>query len=273
VAVWIFALAQLRPSATVASKVPLDGWAGTVLRRSVRAAWMLWGALLGLHLLFWANEFRLDLGVVAAAAPLLVVRHLRTERAIWLLTALSLALVWLAMPATFATAACVAAIALVVRAHTGSAMPAPPRVPRAAATGPYRAGGSPTRVGADRSDSFDPVELPVALARGAALRLEVGALFALLLATSAAWPHKSGEVLEGLVVLTVALFAWRRTAFAFVPLGISGGHFVLARHLVPLPSTMLGWGTAALVLGFVLLAVALAASSWITLRSRREPEH
>jgi asparagine N-glycosylation enzyme membrane subunit Stt3 len=173
------------------------------------------------------------------------------------------------MPAAFATAAVVAAVALVLRAHTGTAMPAPHR-PESQPAGPYRAGGPATI--ADRSDSFDPIELPVALSPGAAARLEVGALFSLFLAAVTRWPNEHLVLGILFVGLTVALFVWRRSAFAFVPVAMCGAQVVVARHVVPIPETTLGWGKAALTLGFLLLAVALAATSWITLRSRGEPE-
>src|SRR5262249_42481583 len=118
VSVWVFALASLQRSAIVASLVDLSRWGATVLRRSVRAAWIMSAVLVAGHVLFWSSERTIQLSALLPVVPLLLVRSVRSEARVWALTLATLVLVGIAMPASFSTTALLAAAALGLRAFS-----------------------------------------------------------------------------------------------------------------------------------------------------------
>jgi hypothetical protein len=269
VTVFAFALATTHRFASVTSLVELDDWGRTVLRRSLRAVWLLWSLLLGLHVVFWSTQYRLDLASLAPVAPFVLLRWTRSERALWLAATGTLVSVALALPSSFAVTAFVAAATFALRAFFG---PWPTEAGTASApvtVAPYRAAaGAPVAAAA-------PASVAVPIDRTAATRrLLVGASFAIHLAiwtcawTGGPWP---AHVLPLDVVLAAAALVavWRaRARIAIAPLAAVLAHFVVQARIVTAPASLLGWGATSIGVGFTLLAVSLAASYALRARPR-----
>jgi hypothetical protein len=227
VSVWWFALASMhghRTHADVTSAVPLDPWGWTVLRRAVRASWLLWAAILGLHVLFWSTLRPLHLGALVTAVPFLFLRRLRTEARIWALAVGALLLVGLALPSAFATCALLASVSLALRA---------------------------------RGATLDR-DARARLACGAVFALYISVWTHGW--TGGPWPPHDEALDATMLVIVLAVAARARSRFAFAPLAIVGAHLVVELKLIPAPHSLVGWGAATLTLGFALLLVALATS-------------
>ena len=93
----------------------LTPWGETVLRRTTRAAWLLSGALLSIHVLFWADNHAIAMSSALPVVPLLFVRRVRSEARMWAMVLGTLAVSAAAVPSVFFVAAVVAAGALVLR--------------------------------------------------------------------------------------------------------------------------------------------------------------
>jgi len=83
---------------TLTSLVPLDDWGRTVLRRSVRAAWLAWAGLLALHVLFWSTQHAIQLGAVVPALVLLAALRMRADLRVWGVTGAAVAAALAAAP-------------------------------------------------------------------------------------------------------------------------------------------------------------------------------
>lgn len=93
VALFVFVLGSLLPhraaggtegaDETLTSLVPLDDWGRVVLRRSVRAAWLMWAVLLGLHVLFWSTQHPIQLAAVVPALVVLAALRVGTQLRVW----------------------------------------------------------------------------------------------------------------------------------------------------------------------------------------------
>ena len=116
VVLWLVGGVSLYRPGAVTSLVELDAWGQTVLRRAVTAAWLLSALLLALHVLFWSTQSRLSIAALAAVAPLLGVRWIRSEVRVWCVVMATLLVVGLKLPGAFSVTAFVAAVALVLRA-------------------------------------------------------------------------------------------------------------------------------------------------------------
>jgi hypothetical protein len=252
VAVWLFAMASLFAHAKIASAVPLESWGQTVLRRATRATWLLWAAMLALHLIFWSTLRPLALGTLATVAPLLLVRRLTRESHVWGVVLGLLVVVGLGHPPAFAVCALVSACALGLRALRSRD---PGLGIAQASAGPYR--------GLVDGEEQVAVAQPDGEAR---LRLAFGALFALYLSiwthgwTGGAWPAHVAVLDLTMLVLAVAIAVRTRSRFPLGPLGLGAAHLLVQLRLVPEPRSLLGWGVASLTLGFLSLLIALAAS-------------
>ncbi|HEY8092007.1 MAG TPA: hypothetical protein VIF09_29300, partial [Polyangiaceae bacterium] len=78
--VWAFALGALfRAPGGIESLVELTPWGHTVLRRTTRAAWLLSGTLLCVHVLYWTKDHAIDVSAALPVLPLLYVRRVRSE--------------------------------------------------------------------------------------------------------------------------------------------------------------------------------------------------
>lgn len=260
VMLWVFGLAASYRPASVESVVPLDAWGATVLRRTTRAAWAMWSALLVLHAGFWSLQLRLDVGAILPVVPLLLVARLaQTERRTWIVVVTTLALTALVMPASFAAVAFIAGLVLAVRAKSALAAIETTTRERAAAVSPYRVGGRATVERTERV--LVPTE-----GQASFQRLAVGAGSCLYLAlATAGWaggPLPEHVLAYDVVAAVVALVAALRfhVRAALTPLAIGAGHFVVSARLVPAPKGALQWGGAAIALGFALLLASVAVS-------------
>lgn len=270
VALWLFTLfASFELAARegvqgVTSSETLDAWGQTVLRRAVRASWLLSAVLLVGHVSFWTTQRSLSLAALLPIVPLLQVRRARTETRAFALVATTLVGVAVAMPAAFAITALLAAAALVLRALPGTRVPSAQATsaPRDPLDQPYRVpmAGPPPVAAALHADVLVP------LPHAERMRLVAGALFTTYLAvwtlgwSGGPWPAHVVALdlaLTALVIMTV----WRaRVRVVLVPFAASLGHLVVQRHLLPAPHSLLEWGATAVTLGFVLLLASLAAS-------------
>jgi hypothetical protein len=284
VAAWLFGIFVLHGTLHahgVTSASPLDAWGATVLRRGVRTAWSLAAFLFVGHVAFWSTQHDIALAALLPVVPLLAARRLRTERQAWFLVVATLACVAIAMPAAFSLTALLGTASLALRALLPSVR-APWAAPvlRRDDAGPYRAldPERPPHADVDTS-AAELVPVPpelVLVSHAERTRLLTGALFGAYLGvwtlgwTGGAWPAHV-LALDVALAVAVALVAWRaRTRLVLVPLALGAMHLVVASHLVPTPRTLVGWGGTAVVLGFALLLVSLAASYRLR-RSEHDP--
>lgn len=227
VAGWLFALSALAKRAHrtsgVESLVDLDAWGATVLRRVTRTAWLSWGLLLGLHVLFWSSQYHLSRTALVVVAPLLVVPWLASERQIWVTVACALLLARLS-PSSFSASAVVAASALAIHAV------------RLAAEEPRALGRR------------------YAIASLFALYLSAWTLGW----SSGPWPAHVLSI-DLLLSLAIVLAVWRlRARGALLPFALVWTHFLVRSNLVPAPHSLVEWGATCIASGFVLLATCLA---------------
>ncbi len=266
-AVFVFVLGALfprRPSECVTSQVDLDPWGNTVLRRSVRATWTIWGILLGLHVAFWAMEAPIDLArVLPAVGALALARH-RNEARVWAFSLGGMALVAFFRPTHLSAAAVLVAMTLLLRAFS--------RLRSVRIVSPSSDEASPYRVNVDESAvrGVSTVAFEECFARVSQperLRLCTGTWAA---AYVGVWTFGwNGGALPPHVLLVDALFlsfgllmAWRlgaRLVLAFEAAIVGQG--LAASGLLPRPHSLVQWGAVALVLGFVLLFGSVAVST------------
>ena len=282
VAAWLFGVVALHGATArassanaeaavdgVSSAVPLDAWGSTVLRRAVRASWLLGAVLFVGHVLFWSTQSSIVLAMLLPVAPLLVARRMRSERQAWQLVVATLLFVAVAMPGAFAVSAFMAAASLVMRAL----LPGPRSPASALAPASRRDDAGPYRVLDSRGPASPAVVAPAfvpavfaRVERAECMRLLTGALFAVYVGvwtlgwTGGAWPAHV-LALDLALAGAVALLAWRaRVRVALVPFAAGALHLVVKAHLVPAPESQLGWGATAVGVGFALLLASLAAS-------------
>lgn len=229
IAIFVLALGAVcprTPEDALTTLVPLDEWGHTVLRRMVRTAWVMWGVLLGLHVLFWSSQREIQLAAVVPALVLLAARELQRERSFWAAVLALGACVALFAPAGLAGTALLVALAVVQRAlSTSKPVTASERV-----------------------------------------RLFSGGLFAIHLSIWTMGWHGGALpdhvlLLDGALVASVLLMVWRlRARAALFPLAALCTHGAVATGLVPPPRTLFQYGMTAVALGFVLLVGSLATS-------------
>ena len=273
VVLWLSGLVLLYRPGSVTSLVALDGWGHTVLRRAVRASWLVAALLFTSHVLFWSAHHRIDLATIVCVLPLLATRWIRGEAPVWGVIGATLVLFALRLPAGFALAALVSGLVLAARAAAAARAPETTdgkRPPPRAATMPYRMPGDgedPSAVVAPRQP-VDP-EAVIPGGRAAMVRLASGAVFALYLSiwtcrwSGGPWPAHVLP-LDLLFAAAVVIGVWKvRVRIALVPLAAVAAHLVVQSRLIPAPRTHLEWGGAAIGLGFVILLASLATSYWL----------
>jgi hypothetical protein len=261
VALVVFALGSLCPRTTeqtVVSKDALDDWGRTVLGRTVRATWVIWGSLFGLHTLFWASERSMQLGLVLPAVLLLLSHRVQSELRRLALVFSVLGLTMVIAPGASSLVALLCACAF-ARRMFGQTLRAVPGNAGASERAPYRGHGedrAPTAV----TEEWVPVA-PAERARMAGLAL--GALYLSVWTTSwqgGAMPvHQLWLDVAFTVAVVLAALVLRRRALVGTT-AIPWAHWALSAGLVPAPHTQLAWGATALAGGFVLLAAALLVS-------------
>ncbi|HEU4412983.1 MAG TPA: hypothetical protein VFS43_47515 [Polyangiaceae bacterium] len=256
VMLWLFALVALRGSAVITSAEALDAWGRTVLRRAVRVAWCLLGALAVFHVVFWSVQGRLDLMTVVPVGALVAAHRARTERQAWAAVLATLAFVGWTMPSSLSAASLVAAAVCAVRG-AGALRRWADDARSPVAEGPYRASGED-----GETASNDPG------GEGASRWLLGAAMLAHLSIwtmgwTGGAWP---AHVVSLDLLLTAGLGAggWLfRTRAVMVPAATLWGHLIWQAGLVPRPHSTQAWGGTIVALGFALLGASLATSYWL----------
>ncbi len=268
VACWVFVLvaAVIWSRREVSSRVTLDDWQSTVLRRSLTATWTIGGLALALHVWLWCGELEGKPGLLVPAAMLLVTRWIGSEALVWVIAfATTCGLRWIA-PETTPVVAGMASVVLALRALTWRTPVAV--VANAALAGErYRRGwtsdGSPIRV-----------ELHGVIDQGVRARLLGGAAW---MAWLAVWtlgatekvlpPH--GVVLDLALAATAIAVAWwtGRIFQAFAAPSLAFVHLVATSAWLWSRSAT-EWGVSSITVGFVILIASLGVG-W-RLRERDE---
>jgi hypothetical protein len=267
VALWVFAVFALRlwSEPTICSKVGLDGWGQTVLRRSVRATWLIWAAVLLGHVAFWVLVLRLDPAVLVPVAPLLATRFIRREPRIWATVGLTLLLVAGWMPGSFWVSALMASVALGLFALRRPSVAAP-----SGETVPER--GMPYRTPELLSPQATPPGIRFVRANRASLvRLLTGSLVAVYLAmwtygwSGGPWPLHI-TLLDGLMAAAALLAASSLgVRIVFVPVVATYLHLAVERGIITSPRSTLGWGATSAAMGFAVTFISLMVS-WLMAR-------
>lgn len=266
VMVWLLALSTLQLSATVTSALDLDRWGQTVLRRATRVTWAIFATLLAFHVSFWSFQGRLDLGSLVPVIPLILTHRIRSDRAVGAAVGATLLATAALVPAAFSITALLAAAIFGLRALRARRPGGVVSSRQATGAVPYRAGGEQESVAVEASE--EGLE--------ARTWLIGAALSAYLSIWTAGW--SGGSWPEHLVALDLILTAaamvamWLgRAPLGLAPLALVWGHFVWHGRLIPAPRSTLQWGGSAIVLGFTLLLVSLAASYLLKPPGRPEP--
>ena len=272
ITIWLFALAvsALWSDREVTSTVSLDAWGRTVMRRALRASWIIWAVLLLFHVGFWLREAALALPLGVPMAALLSTRWVRREGFVWLIVGVAMWVTAVTAPESFSLLACMVAVVLGLNALRQ------PVTLRVAKTRYHRSGPYRTPVDEDTPrpcrvrHSFTRAE-PATL-----LRLLSGSVFALYLSvwtigwSGGAWPAHL-LALDGLLTVAVALLVWKgRMRLVLVPLAATYFHLAVQAQLVSAPTTVLQWGATCVGLGFALLAASLVGSVLLRRLERRE---
>jgi hypothetical protein len=240
----------------------LDAWGRLVLRRTVLAAWGLWGLLLAFHVAFWAHETPIAVARVLPVLLALVLARQPREGRVWAIAGGALLLVAVARPTELSTVAALVAITLALRAFTRLRTTDTALAPVGDDPSPYRAGRTHEREGA----RVEVVEVLARVSAGERLRLLTGALAATYLAqATTGWEGGALPahhlLVDGVFLAVAAAFAWRlRGRLVLVFAGAVVGHGLVAAGLVPRPHSLVGWGASALALGFLLLFGAIGVS-------------
>ncbi|MDB4993865.1 MAG: hypothetical protein JWM74_1297 [Myxococcaceae bacterium] len=222
VSLWLFTLFAMAfwTSRRVASRVALDAWGDTVLRRATRAAWLIWGGLAIGHVLFWTLQYGVHGVVLVPMAALLATRWLERERNVVAVVAVTLVLTAAILPELLQLSALMSAAVFTL--HALSKRTAPRHVAwagyavfLAAWTASWSGGAWPQHI------VLLDVALSVALA-------------------SFVWRRGQRSVL------------W--------PLFASYLHWSIQTRVVRVPQSTLSWGVTTVAAGFALLLVSLFTS-------------
>jgi len=265
---WLFSLFALAlwTHRRVESRVDLDDWGKTVLRRSLRASWLVWAVLLSMHLAFWSREFGFELPGVLPCALLLATRWMRRELSVWGAVASTLYLTaHVAMP-LFPVVALLAAATLALRALR---QPVTLRreVEPSRRSVPYRAAGGDGRPAAPAETVW---QFGCASA-SARRRLLLGSICSSYLAVwtwragmtwDAAWPahYLALDIAFSATLLLLVLVS--RLRLAWLPFVVTWLDCAVAVGLIGAPQTATQWGVSAVVLGFALLVLSVLGSWW-----------
>lgn len=274
VGLWVFVLgaAALFTSRKTQCKAMLDPWGQSVLRRSLRAVWVMWTVLLLSHVAFWASESKLDIVVLGPALLLLSTRWVRSEAATWTLTAGTVVLVGWVMPQFASVTALMTAGIFVLRAlrspiwvrqEAKASMPSQP----------YRTSGDPPAPEPLRwtLHGFGPS------APAARIRYFTGAIFAVhmslwLLGWFEGPLPAHVPALDLLFTALVLLMVRKRCLhLAVAPLSVLYLHWATQSGLIRPPQTALQWGTTSVGAGFALLVLSLTGAWYVRSRSADVP--
>ncbi|HWB76782.1 MAG TPA: hypothetical protein VG755_17570 [Nannocystaceae bacterium] len=265
VGAWIFATfaAGLWSSRRIHSVAALAAWPLLVARRSVRAVWLGWAAMLLVHVLFWVSEHGrvIDISVLWPVGLLLATRMLRREASLWLWGAGTLGAVAVALPQLMAITAVLAAATLMLwglRRPTAIAALVEPTT----ALGPYR----DEAPDAEDVPALHPELAFVPSARAVLQRLFTGALGCAYVGVwtwswiAGAWPEHV-VLLDALLLIAAiaSTFALRDRLPLALPIA-SALHWVVQARVVPAPESVVQWGATSVALGFATLLLSLVIS-------------
>jgi hypothetical protein len=219
---WLFSLfaAALWTSRRVTSRVALDAWGTTVLRRSSFAAWLIWGGLALGHVFFWIVQYEVHGIVLLPVAMLVATRWLSRERSVLAVVLATLVLTAACAPDLLLLAASMSAVVFTLHALQK------PITSRQLAWAGY------ALYLAAWTSSWS----------GGAWPVHVVALDVALSAALAVFVWKSGQ---------------RSTVW---PLLATYLHWGIQSRVVRVPQSSLSWGMTTVTLGFALLFVSLFAS-------------
>lgn len=243
-------------SPQITTRIGLDLWAQTVLKRTVRATWAILAVLTLCHVWFWACEFELERALIIPVLLLLSTRWMPRTSSVWVAVAGAL-LSGILMPTFFATIAGMAAVTLALRALRR------PTESVVADLDQHDFGDSPHACSVSFGVAARPERMPLLVGSVSSLYLSVWTLKW----WGGPWP---GHVwwLDSLLVAVLLGMVWGfQTYVALVPLATSALHLGVQTGTVALPRTRAQWGLSEVGLGFALLATALL-TSW-QLRSGR----
>jgi hypothetical protein len=267
VAIWLFAVfaAALWTSRRVTSRVALDAWGDAVLRRSTRAASILWGCLVLGHVFFWIVQYDVEGAALVPVAVLLATRWLERERSVLAVVVATLVLTAACVPHLFPLSAMMSAVVFAL--HAVRKPSAPRAEPRGGHGDAYR-GAYPDETRPPREPTFELAP------RNARVRLLTWAGYALYLAawtaswSGGAWPAHV-IALDVVISVAVALFVWNhRQWIVSWPLAASYVHWAIQSRFVRMPQSTVSWGVTTVSVGFGLLLVSLF-TSWRIQRSSR----
>ncbi|MEX1362867.1 MAG: hypothetical protein AB1Z98_07065 [Nannocystaceae bacterium] len=259
----------------IEGRAPWSPWAATVARRSIRAIWTGFGAMVLLHVGFWLSQHpTLEAIALLPAGMLLATRWAERESSVWLMVGVTLLCAGTALPHLLSLTAVMAALTLGLHAlgRPHHRRPRPPVVAPTAGVDVYR-----VDVTAEPA-APPPAPLPpifVVPGRGERLRLLTGVAGCVYLAV---WTHGwSGGPMPPhlawldllLLVASLGAFVHGRWRLPLVLPGLASMHLAIALELVSRPSTALQWGAACIGVGFGLLLLCLIASVHWRRRSAR----
>lgn len=256
-ALWAFGVvaAALWTRRELVSKSPLDPWGRAVLRRTRRVLWAIWGTAGVGHVAYWTGELGLSAAVLLPVVLVLVTRFVGAPLALGVLGAV-VGLTAIEAPTHVATVSLFVAVALALRAWREPVFV--PEPSSSSAEGPYRATRDrrPQRVHTD-------FVVPGVTQR---LQLASGSVVALYVAVwTSGWPggglpeHALWLDVVLTALLAAGIYRWRYRP-ALLPLAAVHVHHGVARGLLALPATLLGWGMLSVGAGFALLVALVAVA-------------
>jgi hypothetical protein len=268
VAMWLFALfaSALWTSRRVTSRVALDAWGTTVLRRTLRATWLIWGCLAVGHVAFWSLQHD---GLAIAFVPvamLLATRWLQRERTVFAVVVATLIVTAARIPDLFPPVALMSAIVFALHALRKPSVPKPLEPPLGLADA-YRGACATEEKTATPEPGFELAP------RATRTRQLAWAGYAVYLAvwtaswSGGAWPDHL-VALDLVIAAVVALFVWKQGQRSVAwPLIVTYGHWAIQSRVVRVPQSTLSLGVTTVSIGFALLLVSLL-TSWRIQRAR-----
>lgn len=273
VATFVFALGAIAPrnlDDMVVPTRPLDAWGRTVLRRVTVATSVLFVSALAGHVYFvWST---VTMSPILLALFALFVARRESEKTVWIMHGLLLAVTLLVCPGALSMVAAFVGFSLILRAFSRlrtftTQVVESSGAPRAAYRTP-EADEDPVRQAAWQP--MLPMERLERVVSEQRARLLAGALSSTYLALwTLSW--RGGPLPSHVLVLDLAyaagllalVYRMRPALPGLVPGSACLVHGLVVSELVPMPKSPLAWGTVALSSGFALLFASVATSSWL----------